>query len=432
MGTWNEARLSVGAEDDQAGQSARLRGSQRAASETKARHHRAESTTSRASDDTDWRVRRKSIGTQQQKHSSWHGASGQTRQAGRMSDFAIGHTSLGSGFPATPATPNWRGTQDTSPMEYESWRRREPPPAYLSPVSDLSHFQDYMSSGTPYPVYNSTVVPNSPTVLMPLTQIMPMTPVLQQYSSSQSMQGQSSDMTHQEAMSLDSASLLSSTASPSSSPSLSKRNSITSEEAKKTLQNSPLSAIALAEVAQQAALQRVEKSAHTGSSNKSRSRRVSQSFEMCEELSVLLNSEPTIPQAIPSLFTTPLNDQPQRATLVNPSRTSNVYIRGLPLDTTDDGLYAICRRFGSITSSKAIIDVQSGTCKGFGFCEFKEESSARDCIVALTHYGYQVSFAKDSFNDRLVNLRDSQSTNLYLSNLPTEFNESVSRRSSIS
>ena len=346
-------------------------------------HRRNESS---ATDDGDWRNRKRGSGS---KHSSWHGPPTNPRRAARLSDFAAPRSpSLSSPPQMQPGVP-W-ATPTYSAAEFDSWRAGG---SYLTPVSD-----DYLYAG-----------PSSPTSLLPLTQIMPMSPP--QYMPNAGV--------------VSPAEITSPTPS-FGSPSSSKRSSfVSSDEAKKALQNSPLSAIALAEVAQQAAMQRNDKQLHT-SPIKSGPRRHSQTFEMSDELSEVLNSEPSIPPPIPSLFMTPLNDQSGRTSLLNPSRTSNVYIRGLPLDTTDDGLYAICRRFGVIVSSKAIIDVQSGTCKGFGFCEFKEEQAARDCIVALTHYGYQVSFAKDSFNDRLVNLRDAGSTNLYLSNLPLNFSERVS------
>lgn len=42
----------------------------------------------------------------------------------------------------------------------------------------------------------------------------------------------------------------------------------------------------------------------------------------------------------------------------------DVYIRGLQPNTTDDMLYGLAKRFGDIESSKAIIDMTTGLCKG--------------------------------------------------------------------
>lgn len=43
---------------------------------------------------------------------------------------------------------------------------------------------------------------------------------------------------------------------------------------------------------------------------------------------------------------------------------TNVYIRGLPPETTDESLHHMCERWGRISSSKAMIDSASDTCKG--------------------------------------------------------------------
>lgn len=47
----------------------------------------------------------------------------------------------------------------------------------------------------------------------------------------------------------------------------------------------------------------------------------------------------------------------------NLSKT-NLYIRGLAADTTDEVLFNLCSRFGNITSTKAIMDKSSGSCRG--------------------------------------------------------------------
>ncbi len=68
-----------------------------------------------------------------------------------------------------------------------------------------------------------------------------------------------------------------------------------------------------------------------------------------------------IPHAVPAVST--------RKTLQecfdNPSGTTNVYIRGLHPDTTDDMLRAYSSRFGRVHNSKSMIDNQTGACKGF-------------------------------------------------------------------
>ncbi|CAG8678985.1 23869_t:CDS:2 [Dentiscutata erythropus] len=110
----------------------------------------------------------------------------------------------------------------------------------------------------------------------------------------------------------------------------------------------------------------------------------------------------------------------------NPTKTTNIYIRGLPPNTTDESLHNMCSIYGSITSSKAIIDQKQGDCKGYGFVMYESEDQAKHAIEQLTRLGLQVSFAKvgyESFSTRLKNLQDLASTNIYLSNLPLDMNE---------
>ncbi|CAG8462500.1 5363_t:CDS:2 [Paraglomus brasilianum] len=107
----------------------------------------------------------------------------------------------------------------------------------------------------------------------------------------------------------------------------------------------------------------------------------------------------------------------------NPTKTTNIYIRGLPPTTTDDSLHSMCSIYGSITSSKAIIDQKQGDCKGYGFVMYETEDQAKHAIEQLTRVGLQVSFAKESFSTKLKNLQDLASTNIYLSNLPLDMNE---------
>ncbi|EPX70485.1 meiotic RNA-binding protein 1 [Schizosaccharomyces octosporus yFS286] len=136
-------------------------------------------------------------------------------------------------------------------------------------------------------------------------------------------------------------------------------------------------------------------------------------------LTRLVSMHPAIPPAIPSMF--PISQEEKKTE--NPGRTKNVYIRGLPPTTSDETLLLYCNRFGKVTSSKAIIDVNNNMCKGFGFACFEELKSASLCISAMTLCGYQCSFAKESFSARLQNLQDKESTNLYVSNLPLHWNE---------
>ncbi|TPX34839.1 hypothetical protein SmJEL517_g02578 [Synchytrium microbalum] len=109
---------------------------------------------------------------------------------------------------------------------------------------------------------------------------------------------------------------------------------------------------------------------------------------------------------------------------------TNVYVRGLDPTMTDDKFYEIVKEFGSIVSAKAIVHLQTGECKGFGFVMYERESEARAAMNGLEANGYQVSFARvgprldsDNFNVRMSDLQDPGSTNVYISNLPVEYTE---------
>ncbi|KAK6499763.1 hypothetical protein TWF481_010120 [Arthrobotrys musiformis] len=103
---------------------------------------------------------------------------------------------------------------------------------------------------------------------------------------------------------------------------------------------------------------------------------------------------------------------------------TNVYIKGLPENMTDKGLLDLVSPFGEIISSKAIIDRPSGNCKGYGFAKFTTIESATACIADLRSKDYDAAFAKDSFYSKLKGLADVESTNLYVSNLPSHWTES--------
>lgn len=78
-------------------------------------------------------------------------------------------------------------------------------------------------------------------------------------------------------------------------------------------------------------------------------------------LLALLHKEPAIPRAIPAP-SSPL--KPLDRSLENKTGETNVYIRGLLPETTDEMLHAWGSRFGDIQSSKSIIDLKTNLCKG--------------------------------------------------------------------
>ncbi|KAK0735723.1 hypothetical protein B0T21DRAFT_349182 [Apiosordaria backusii] len=144
-----------------------------------------------------------------------------------------------------------------------------------------------------------------------------------------------------------------------------------------------------------------------------------------EELLELLKQTPAIPEAVPAVFTPPTHIKSIEQCLENRIHGNrNVYIRGLHPTTDDDLLHRYASRFGTVEQSKAIIDTATGACKGFGFAKFADVRDSEKCIRGFYHLGYEVGFARESFNARLKAEGDEGSTNLYLSNLPKRLNES--------
>jgi hypothetical protein len=84
--------------------------------------------------------------------------------------------------------------------------------------------------------------------------------------------------------------------------------------------------------------------------------------DISPRLKLLMAQEPAIPRAIPAP-SSPL--KPLDRALENQRGETNVYIRGLLPATTDEDLEAWGSRFGDIKSSKSIIDMNSGFCKGY-------------------------------------------------------------------
>ena len=70
-----------------------------------------------------------------------------------------------------------------------------------------------------------------------------------------------------------------------------------------------------------------------------------------------------IPPPIPSVYPDPAYSNINNC-IYNPKGTTNVYIRGLRPETSDEDLYNMVRQYGTLISTKAIIDTQTKLCKG--------------------------------------------------------------------
>ncbi|EFW98639.1 RNA-binding protein [Grosmannia clavigera kw1407] len=119
------------------------------------------------------------------------------------------------------------------------------------------------------------------------------------------------------------------------------------------------------------------------------------------EIERLLAVDPPVPKAVPAVWTDHV--KPMEQCLKN----------------------RIQERFGEVEQSKAIIDTATGACKGFGFAKFRDVKNSEKCIRGFYRLGYEVGFARESFNARLKAEGDESSTNLYISNLPKDINEAM-------
>lgn len=85
-----------------------------------------------------------------------------------------------------------------------------------------------------------------------------------------------------------------------------------------------------------------------------------------------------------------------------PYKGTNIYIRGLSPSMNDDDLYKIVQEYGNILSWKAIVDLKTGVCKGYGFAMYQNHIQAALAMKGLSRNGYSVSFAVASPRDNSV------------------------------
>ncbi|XP_075465373.1 RNA-binding motif, single-stranded-interacting protein 1 isoform X4 [Ascaphus truei] len=128
---------------------------------------------------------------------------------------------------------------------------------------------------------------------------------------------------------------------------------------------------------------------------------------------------PAHPMAPPSPNTTGSNNNSSSSSSSSGwdqlSKT-NLYIRGLPPNTTDQDLVKLCQPYGKIVSTKAILDKTTNKCKGYGFVDFDSPAAAQKAVSALKATGVQAQMAK-------IKQQEQDPTNLYISNLPFTMDE---------
>ncbi|XP_019770234.1 protein alan shepard isoform X2 [Dendroctonus ponderosae] len=106
---------------------------------------------------------------------------------------------------------------------------------------------------------------------------------------------------------------------------------------------------------------------------------------------------------------------------------TNLYIRGLNPGTTDKDLVSMCQQYGTIISTKAILDKNTNKCKGYGFVDFENPVAAEGAVKALTARNIQAQMAKVGIwyhQRRPATQQEQDPTNLYIANLPPNFKES--------
>ena len=82
------------------------------------------------------------------------------------------------------------------------------------------------------------------------------------------------------------------------------------------------------------------------------------------DLDALCCRHPAIPRSVPAIFSGEKGRGTLEKSLQNQFGTTNVYIRGLLPDTTDEMLHSYGERFGDIMSAKSMLDQNTGLCKG--------------------------------------------------------------------
>ncbi len=63
--------------------------------------------------------------------------------------------------------------------------------------------------------------------------------------------------------------------------------------------------------------------------------------------------------------------------------SKKIYVGNLPFSITSESLSEVFGKFGTVDSSKIIMDLQTGRSKGFGFVEMNDESAADSAISQM-------------------------------------------------
>ncbi|GJJ70102.1 hypothetical protein EMPS_02451 [Entomortierella parvispora] len=105
-----------------------------------------------------------------------------------------------------------------------------------------------------------------------------------------------------------------------------------------------------------------------------------------------------------------------------PDPRLNLYVKGLPPNTTSTSLFDRFKPYGNILSCKVIVDYNTGLCKG-GFVLFDSQESCIEARRDLTRQGLYVAVAHDSVS--LKNLHYEESTPTEVKPLVPELDDSA-------
>lgn len=103
------------------------------------------------------------------------------------------------------------------------------------------------------------------------------------------------------------------------------------------------------------------------------------------DLDALCMQEPAIPRPVPAIFTGEKGRGTLEKSLQNTLNTTNVYIRSLHPDTTDEMLHSYGSRFGDIVSAKSMLDQHTGLCKGYAQSSTQFRPIADDYQLRIYH-----------------------------------------------
>lgn len=103
------------------------------------------------------------------------------------------------------------------------------------------------------------------------------------------------------------------------------------------------------------------------------------------------------------------------------SGRANLFVKNLEPNFDSKNLYEIFSSFGTILSCKVATD-SAGQSKGYGFVQYETEESAQDAINRLNG---MLANDREMFVGRHMRRRNREVkfTNVYIKNLPTEFND---------